>query len=380
VRALELEATAATEVPFVELGRHHAPLAGELQAAFERVLDSNGFILGVEVERFEAEFAEFCEAQHCVGVGSGTAALTLALLAAGIGEGDEVIVPAHTYIATALAVRHAGATPVFCDVEDRTGLIDVDSATGLVGERTAAILPVHLYGQPCEMEALATLAESRGLLVLEDAAQAHGARYRGRRVGSLGDVSAFSFYPSKNLGALRDGGAICTDDAEIAERARRLRDLGQHRKGEHLEAGFNERLDGIQAAFLSVKLGSLEAGNAARRRLAARYRELLPPACRPLQEAPDRECVYHLFPVRLDDRDEVRRQLSQRRIATGIHYWPAAHRQPPLSQSSPSPAGLETAVRWSEQELSLPMFAELTEHELGTVAEALGQAMPRAEL
>jgi len=377
VPALELDATAAGKVPFVELRRHHAPLAEELKAAFERVLDSSGFILGLEVERFEAEFAEFCEVKHCVGVGSGTAALTLALIAAGIGDGDEVIVPAHTYIASALAVLHAGATPVFCDVEEGTGLIDVDSASEVAGERTAAILPVHLYGQPCEMEALTAFAESKGLLVLEDSAQAHGARYRGRRAGSLGDVSAFSFYPSKNLGALGDGGAICTDDAEIAERARRLRDLGQLRKGEHVEAGFNERLDGIQAALLGVKLSALEAGNAERRRLAARYRELLPPGCRPLEEAADRECVYHLFPIRVDDREEIRGQLSQQGVATGIHYWPAVHRQPPLRQHA-SGAGLERAVRWSEQELSLPMFPELTYRELETVAEALGQVLERA--
>jgi dTDP-3-amino-3,4,6-trideoxy-alpha-D-glucose transaminase len=373
VRAPELEAISVAEVPFVELGRQHAPLADELRAAFERVLDSSGFILGAEVERFEAEFAEFCEVRHCVGVSSGTAALTITLLAAGIGVGDEVIVPAHTYIASALAVQHAGATPVFCDVEEDTGLIDVDSAARLIGKRTAAILPVHLYGQPCEMEPLIALAAGAGLRVFEDAAQAHGARYRGRRVGGLGDASAFSFYPSKNLGALGDGGAICTDDPELAKRARRLRDLGQGRKGEHLEAGFNERLSGMQAAFLSVKLASLEAANAERRRLAARYRELLPASCRPLGQAPDRECVYHLFPVRLQRRDEVRRRLSRRGIATGIHYRPAVHLQPPLRHLHTGPEP-ETAVRWSEQVLSLPMFPELTEGELEAVAEALEQA------
>jgi dTDP-4-amino-4,6-dideoxygalactose transaminase len=368
------------KVPFVDLHRHHAPLAAELQAAFERVLDCNGFILGVEVERFEAEFADFCEVRHCVGLASGTAALTLALLAAEIGEGDEVIVPAHTYIASALGVLHAGATPVFCDVEEETGLIDVDSAAQLTNERTAAILPVHLYGQPCEMERVNAFAKRHGLLVLEDAAQAHGARYLGRRAGGLGDVSAFSFYPSKNLGALGDGGAICTDDEEIATRARRLRDLGQRRKGEHLEAGFNERLDGLQAAFLRVKLQALEAGNARRRGLAASYRELLPQTCRPLEERPGRECVYHLFPVRLDRRDVVRDQLARLGVATGIHYWPAAHRQPPLLSLPSSSAELATAVRWSERELSLPMFPELTDRELETVGEALGQAMAEAEL
>ncbi len=376
MRALELEVpTAAEEVPFVELRRQHALLANELKAAFERVVGSNGFILGAEVEQFEAEFAKLCDVRHCVGVASGTAALTLALLAAGVGEGDEVIVPAHTYIASALAILHAGATPVLCEVEEETGLIDSEAAAALVGERTAAILPVHLYGQPCEMDTLISLADRHGLLVIEDAAQAHGARYLDRPVGGLGDASAFSFYPSKNLGALGDGGAICTDDAEIAERARRLRNLGQRQKGEHLDAGFNERLDGMQAALLRVKLGALEAGNAERRRHATFYRELLPSSCRPLGEAPGRECVYHLFPIRLERRDAVKEMLAQRGIATGVHYWPAAHRQPPLRSLPSSSARLDVAVRWSEQELSLPMFPELTEAELETVVSALGEAI-----
>jgi dTDP-4-amino-4,6-dideoxygalactose transaminase len=224
------------------------------------------------------------------------------------------------------------------------------------------------------MGPLNELAASRGLLLLEDAAQAHGARYRGRAVGSLGDAAAFSFYPSKNLGALGDGGAICTNDAELAERARRLRDLGQRRKGEHVEAGFNERLDGVQAALLGVKLKLLEGGNRERRRLAGGYRELLPAGCRVLEEAPERECVYHLFPVRLAERDQVRRRLEQRGIATGIHYWPALHRQPPLT---PTPRGgsLERALAWSEEELSLPIFPELTDAELEAVVEALAEAL-----
>ncbi|HSR95307.1 MAG TPA: DegT/DnrJ/EryC1/StrS family aminotransferase [Solirubrobacterales bacterium] len=363
----------------MDLARHHEPIAGELHAAFERVLGASGFVLGSEVAEFEREFADFCGVQHCVGVNSGTAALTLALLAAGVGEGDEVIVPAHTYIASALAVMHAGALPVFCDVEEESGLIDVDSAARLIGPHTAAIVAVHLYGQPCEMAQLEGLVRRHGLLLVEDAAQAHGARYRGRRAGSLGDVAAFSFYPSKNLGALGDGGAICTDDDEIAARAGRLRDLGQRAKGEHLEAGFNERLDGIQAAMLRVKLKSLERWNASRREAAARYLECLPEDCRPLREQPERECVYHLFPVRLADRDSVRQTLSERGIATGVHYWPAVHRQPPMA-SLPSAAGaLDSALRWSEEELSLPIFPELSEPELDAAIAALGEVLAEAE-
>lgn len=361
----------------MDLDRHHRPISDELRGAFDRVLADSGFVLGAEVDRFEAEFAEFCEVRHCIGVNSGTAALTLALLAAGVGEGDEVIVPAHTYIASALAIVHAGATPVFCDVEEETGLIDVDSATALVGGRTAAIVAVHLYGQPCDMDAIGELATRNSLLLLEDAAQAHGARYRGRRAGSLGDVAGFSFYPSKNLGALGDGGAICTDDDNIAAAARRLRNLGQRGKGDHVEAGFNERLDGIQAAMLRVKLKGLDQGNDSRRRLASEYVMQLPDACRPLGEAPERESACHLFPVRLRERDSAQRALAERGISTGVHYWPAVHRQAPLA-SLPSAAGaLDHAVRWSEEELSLPIFPEMTRSELervaGTVDDVLGE-------
>jgi dTDP-4-amino-4,6-dideoxygalactose transaminase len=359
----------------MDLGRHHRPIEEELRASFGRVLADSAFVLGNEVAQFEAEFAEFCDVQHCVGVNSGTAALTLALVAAKIGAGDEVIVPAHTFIASALAIVHAGAVPVFCDVEEETGLIDVDSAAELIGPRTAAIVAVHLYGQPCDMEAIGALATHHGLLLLEDAAQAHGARYLGRRTGGLGDAAAFSFYPSKNLGALGDGGAICTDDDGIAARARRLRDLGQHAKGEHVDAGFNERLDGLQAAMLRIKLRRLDRGNSNRRRLASRYVERLPEACRPLAEKPGRECVYHLFPIRLGNRDAARQALAERGIASGIHYWPAVHRQPPMASLTSSEATLDSAVRWSEQELSLPMFPELTEPEIDAVVVAVDEVL-----
>lgn len=359
----------------MDLGRHHRPVERQLHAAFERVLGSSAFVLGDEVARFEEEFAEFCGVRHCVGVGSGTAALTISLIAAGIGAGDEVIVPAHTFIASALAIVHAGAVPVFCDVEEETGLIDADAAAALVGPRTAAIVAVHLYGQPCDMEKIGTLASHHGLFLLEDAAQAHGARYAGRRTGSLGDAAAFSFYPSKNLGALGDGGAICTEDDGVAAKARRLRDLGQRAKGEHLEAGFNERLDGIQAAMLRVKLSGLDEGNSRRRQLASRYMERLPDGCQTLAEQPGRECVYHLFPIRLDNRDAARRALAERGIASGVHYWPAVHRQPPMASLPDAAATLDVAVRWSEQELSLPIFPELSEAEIDAVCLAVDQVL-----
>lgn len=371
--------TLAAPVPFMDLRRDHLPLADELRGAFEGVLEDGGFVLGREVEAFEREFAEFCEAEHCVGVGSGTAALTISLMACGIGPGDEVIVPAHTFIATALAVRHAGAQPVFCDVSEATGLLDMDSVAAVLSERTAAILPVHLYGQACDMDAISVLAERNGLAVVEDAAQAHGARWRGKRVGSFGDAAAFSFYPSKNLGALGDGGAICTNDEEVAKRARRLGNLGQESKGVHVEAGMNERLDGIQAAMLRVKLRRLDGWNAARREVAASYREALGESCRMLAGDAREECVYHLFPVRVENRDTVRALLGDAGIGSGVHYWPAVHRQPPFAEDAAVRPPLPNAVRWSEEELSLPMFAELSEAEISNVTRGLEEAMEAAE-
>jgi len=356
-------------VPFVDLQREHAALGAELRAAFERVADTSAFILGEEVELFESEFASFCSARHCVGVASGTAALTIALMAAGIGPGDEVIVPGHTFIASPLAVVNAGARVVFCDVERETGLIDVAAAAAAVGPATAAIVPVHLYGQACRMDAIAKLGARHGLLVIEDAAQAHGARYRGRPVGGIGDAGAFSFYPSKNLGALGDGGAICTNDDAIAERARRLRNLGQKRHGEHVELGFNERLDGLQAALLRVKLPHLDAGNRARRRHAAQYRRRLRDE-QLLVERGESPCVYHLFPMVVRDRDETVAALARAGIETGIHYKRAASDHPVWKGHCRPPRDLETARDWSAHELSLPMFPALEEHEIERVLHA----------
>ena len=355
---------------FLALDRQHEPLMAELQAAFDRVVRDSAFILGEEVERFEDEFAAYCGTTSCVGVASGTAALTLALIAAGIGRGDEIIVPAHTYIATALAVVNSGATPVFCDVDDATGLIDPCSADSHVSRRTAAIIPVHLYGQVCEMEPLEALAARHGLLVLEDAAQAHGATYRGQRAGSLGAAAGFSFYPSKNLGALGDAGAICTDDTALADRARQLRHLGQRVKGEHLIAGHNERLDGLQAAVLRVKLPHLDGWNARRRELAALYRELLADEVGLLEERPESPCVYHLFPIRVPRRDALLERLARDGIACGVHYYPAVHEQPPFAGSPRvSPPYLGRASRWAREELSLPMYPELQGEEAVRIAE-----------
>jgi len=370
-----LESKVSTKVPFATLAREHTALASELRACFDRVLAGGAFILGAEVEAFEDEWAAACGTAHCIGTNSGTAALTLLLRAAGIGAGDEVIVPAHTFIATALAVVHAGAVPVLCDVDEGTGLLDVDAAASVVGPRTAAVIPVHLYGQPCDMERVVRFAGERSLLLVEDAAQAHGASYHGRPPGTFGAGAAFSFYPSKNLGALGDAGAVCTNDSEIAQRARALRDLGRRTSREHLDLGTNERLDALQAAFLSVKLIHLERGNALRRAHAARYRESLAGRVRLLDELPGAACVYHLFPVRVPDRDGVRRRLREAGVETGVHYTPALHEQPALRRVAVSPAPVPRAEAWAREELSLPMSPLLEDDEIDCVAEACVKAL-----
>jgi dTDP-3-amino-3,4,6-trideoxy-alpha-D-glucose transaminase len=362
-------------VRFVALDKQHGAIEQELTAAFTRLLTTSAYTLGTEVEQFEAEFADYCETGHCVGVSSGTAALSLVLRAAGIGPGDEVIVPAHTFIATALGAVHAGATPVLCDVDPETGLIDPEAARAAVTHRTAAIIAVHLYGQMCDMDAVGDVASSHGLFVLEDAAQAHGARSDGRRAGSQGDAAAFSFYPSKNLGALGDGGAVCTDDEVLAARLRRLRNLGQRTKGDHVELGFNERLDGLQAALLRVKLPYLDAWNDARRIRAQRYRDRLPADVRLLEERPQSRCVYHLMPARFEDRDAVAAALRARGIETGIHYAPAMDGHPALEGIAAVSNDTPAAWAWAAEELSLPMHPDLGMDEIEYVAEAVTEAI-----
>jgi dTDP-4-amino-4,6-dideoxygalactose transaminase len=362
-------------IPFVDISRQHAPIAEDLRAAFERVLGASSYILGEEVEAFEREFAEYCGVRHCVGVASGTAALTIGALAAGIRPGDEVIVPAHTFIASALGLSHAGAVPVFCDVDPGTGLIDPDAAASAVTERTAAILAVHLYGQMCDMDALGALARGKGLLLLEDAAQAHGARYRDGRAGSFGAASAFSFYPSKNLGALGDGGAVCTNAEHVAEQARRWRNLGQLAKGDHAVLGYNERLDGLQAAFLRAKLPHLDQWNTARQARAAQYRAVLGGELKLLEEREESPSIHHVFPVRSHDRDGLAARLAEAGIATGVHYSPNVPAQPPFGGSDDA---FPEAAAWAREELSLPMFECLTEAEAERVSEVCIELMARA--
>ena len=362
--------SAPRSVPFVDLEPMHAGISDEIEAAIAATVERGDFILGAEVERFERDFAAYCGAEHAVGVASGTVALQIAVAALGIEPGAEVIVPAHTYIASALGPMHAGAVPVFCEVDEATGLIDPDAAAAAIGERTAAIVAVHLYGQVCDPGPLRKLADSRGIRLIEDAAQAHGASFGGRRAGSIGDVAAFSFYPSKNLGAFGDAGILTTDDADVADLARRWRNLGQLGKGDHDLPGMNERLDTIQAAVLRVKLGHLDAWNASRREAAAAYRERLGTALPILPGRDGAESVYHLHPVLVPERDRVRAELADAGVGTGIHYTPAVHEQPPFAADH-RPGTFPNAERWGAEELSLPMFPGLDESSVAHVCDAL---------
>jgi dTDP-3-amino-3,4,6-trideoxy-alpha-D-glucose transaminase len=365
----------APAVPFVALDRAHARVEAELREAFDRVLRSSGFVLGEEVERFEDAWARWSGTEHCVGVASGTAAIALLLRAAGIGRGDEVIVPAHTFIATAIGVCCAGATPVLSDVEEATGLLDPDAAEAAVGPRTAAILAVHLYGQLCDMRRLTDLSQRHGLALFDDAAQAHGATCDERQAGTFGAGAAYSFYPSKNLGALGDGGAICTDDPSIARAARQLRNLGRERGGEHVVAGVNERLDGLQAAVLCVKLRHLAEGNRTRRAHAERYRSALGGRVRMLHERAWTPSVYHLFPVRVANRDAVAARLRDAGVGSGVHYASALHQHPALDGIAVRRQPLPEAEAWAAEELSLPMSPELDPGEVDRAALACGDAL-----
>lgn len=348
-------------------------MAAELSAAFERGAGRGDYVLGEELDSFEAAFAGYIGTEHCVGVASGTAALAISLAGLGIGPGDQVIVPAHTFIASALPVLHLGAEPVLCDVDPVRGLIDLDSAQAVTGERTVAVIAVHLYGQACDLAALASFAERNGLALIEDAAQAHGASWAGAKTGSAGVAGAFSFYPSKNLGALGDGGAICTDDDAFAERARRLRNLGQKTKGHHESVGFNERLDTLQAAFLRVKLAHLDRWNESRRRAAAIYAERLPRGIGPAEAPSESYDVFHLLSIRVSDRERIAAALAEHGIGTGIHYTPALHEQPPLA-AAPA-ADLPHAEAWAREQLSLPMFPGIEDEEVERVCAVLGELL-----
>jgi dTDP-4-amino-4,6-dideoxygalactose transaminase len=366
-------------IAFVDLGRQYRSLKEELDAALLGAVESTQYILGEEVDRFEEEFARVCEAEHCVGVGSGTAALHLAFEALGVGPGDEVVAPANTFIASILPVLKLGARPVLVDCDETTANIDVEAAAAAITDRTKAVIAVHLYGQPADVDALAALCEERGVVLVEDACQAHGARYRGRRVGALGRVGAFSFYPAKNLGAFGDAGAVTTNDAELAQRIRLFRDLGQERKYLHVVEGWNERLDTIQAAVLRVKLRHLERWNELRRSHARAYASALEglPVGVP-KTVEDVEHVWHLYVVRSAARDTLREALAAKGIGTGMHYPLPLHLQPALEHLGYAHGDFPATEAWAAEGLSLPMFAELTADEIAQVADAVSAALPVA--
>lgn len=353
-------AAPAAAVPFLDLSAAHAELREEIAETTERVLASGRYLLGEELKRFEAEFAAYAGARHCVGVGSGLDALRLALAARDIGPGDEVIVPGQTFVATWLAVSAVGARPVPVDVEPDTHLIDPDRVAAAITERTRALLPVDLYGHPADHDALGALAREHGLWLLDDAAQAHGARLGGRRLGALADACAWSFYPGKNLGALGDGGAVTTDDAGLAARLRRLRNYGSEEKYRHLEQGSNSRLDELQAAVLRVKLARLDEWNARRRTVAERYLDALAGAAVALPPVRrDADPSWHLFVVRTPERDALRRRLTHAGVETGIHYPVPPHRQPAYAATAPARAKLPAADRAAREALSLPIGPHL---------------------
>jgi dTDP-3-amino-3,4,6-trideoxy-alpha-D-glucose transaminase len=359
-------------VPFLDLDPG-PELEAELGAALTRVLASRHFLLGPELEAFEREFAAYCGTSHCVGVGSGLSAIELALRAAGIGPGEEVIVPAYTWIATWLGVSRSGAVPVGVDVLEDTYNIDPAAIAAAITPRTAAIVPVHLRGEPAEMEAIGKIAAEHGLAVIEDAAQAHGARYGGRRAGSLGDAGAFSFYPSKNLGALGDGGAVTTDDHELAARLRLLRNYGMHDRYRIETEGTNSRLAEIQAAILRAKLPHLDAWNAARAELAGVYLrtfETTPAVTVPRTPATV-EPVWHLFAVGLADRDRCAAALAERGIETLVHYPVLPHLSAPYRDRGWGIGSFPVAERLAARTLSLPLYPRLSRSKCEAVAAAV---------
>ena len=359
-------------IPFVDLKAQYASIKTEVNAAIQGVLDSCQFTLGSEVAAFEQEFSAYCKSSHGIGVNTGTSALHLSLLAANIGPGDEVITVPFTFVATVSAICYTGAKPVFVDIDPRSFTIDVAAIEAAITERTKAIIPVHLYGQPADMDPLLEIAKRRGLVVIEDACQAHGAEYKGRRAGSMGDLGCFSFYPGKNLGAYGEGGMVVTGNADYARTIRMLRDWGAERKYQHVLKGYNYRLEGIQGAVLRVKLRHLEAWTEARRAAAARYDRLLagsgvvtPPAM------PYARHVYHVYAIRTGQREAWQEALNAQGIQTGIHYPIPVHLLPAFSDLGYRAGQFPHSERAANEVLSLPMFPELSDAQAEEVVRAL---------
>lgn len=362
-------------LPLFDLARQWPPIRDEALAAFERIAAEGAFSLGPEVSAFEAEYAEFCGTAQCVGVANGTVAIELALRGLGVGPGDEVIAPAHTFVATVEAIAATGARPVLADIDPDTRALDPARVAAALSSRTAAVVAVHLYGRPAPIDELLAL----GVPVVEDAAQAHGATLDGRRAGAMGAAGCFSFYPTKNLGAMGDGGAVVTDDPSVAAAVRSLRHHGSA-PGDanvHQRQGGTERLDALQAALLRIKLRRLEADNADRRRGAASYREHLSglPVGLPPGDPPGGRSAYHLFVVEVDDRDRVREQMRESRVATGVHYPTPVHLQPAWRHLGYVAGDLPATERTCRRCLSLPLFPGIEEHEIERAADALRRSL-----
>jgi dTDP-4-amino-4,6-dideoxygalactose transaminase len=360
-------------VPFVDLRAQHATIAAEVVAAIDRVVTNTDFILGADVAAFEDEFAAYCETEHCVGLDSGMSALELGMRAMGIGPGDEVITPAGSFIASSSAISFTGATPVWVDVEARTYDIDPDRIEAAIGPRTKAIMAVHLYGQPADMDRILEIAERHRLPVIEDACQSHGARYRGRRTGSMGAFAAFSFYPSKNLGAYGDAGALTTPDAAIADKVRMMRNYGQRAKYDHVYLAWNRRMDTLQAAVLRVKLRHLDAWNDSRRRIASLYGELLAavPGLTLPHSSSGVEHVYHLYVIEVEGRTRLQAELTKRGISTGTHYPVPIHLQEAYRSLGAGPGSFPVTEAAAKRVLSLPMYPEMGEDAVRRVAAAV---------
>ena len=360
------------KVPYLDLKAQYCSIKPEIDAAISGVLESCQFVLGPEVAAFEQDFATFCGAAECIALNSGTSALHLALLAAGIGAGDEVITTPFTFVASVAAILYAGARPVLVDIDPRSFTLDPEKIEAAITSRTKALIPVHLYGQPSDMDPLIQIARRHGLIVIEDAAQAHGAKYKGHSVGSIGDMACFSFYPGKNLGAYGEGGAVTTSNPEYARTVRMLRDWGQDRKYHHLLRGYNYRMEGFQGAVLRVKLRHLERWAESRRALVQKYNELLADCdLETPVEMPWARHVYHVYTVRFKQRDRLHAALSDQGIQTGIHYPVPVHLQPAYADLGYGPGAFPQAEAAAKQVLSLPLYPELSPHAITQVAEAV---------
>jgi dTDP-4-amino-4,6-dideoxygalactose transaminase len=348
-------------IPLVDLRAQYQTIKSDVASAVSRVLETGQFVLGPEVEAFEQEFAAYQGASHGVAVNTGTSALHLALLAAGVGPGDEVITVPFTFVATVAAIGYVGARAVYVDIDPKTFTIDVNQIEGAITPRTKAIVPVHLYGQPADMDPILEIANRHGLKVIEDGCQAHGAAYKGRPVGALGDVGCFSFYPGKNLGAYGEGGMVVTDNAAIAKQIRMLRDWGSEKKYHHVLKGFNYRMEGMQGSILRVKLRQLEKWTEGRRAHAAAYRRVLADSDVEIPaEAPYARHVYHVYAVRTRDRAAMQRMLQANGIGTGIHYPIPVHMQPAYADPAYREGDFPHSEQAANEVLSLPMFAELS--------------------